>query len=147
MSAQVSQLKLILIELPVDCVVGDWSPWSHCQRSCDLASQSCDIPLKNRTGSVVVEGKNGGKRCPENLSQLKSCDASENCTFFISLSAVLFLLLLLQTIGLVWFVCKVKKSGSQGVKKDLNPLYGVDYEMESKDKNQRGNSDNYDYMG
>ena len=71
-----------------------------------------------------------------------------NCTFFISVSAVLFLLLLLLTIGVVWFVCKVKRSQRNAIKKDVNPLYGVDYETEGGDNNQRASADeNYDYMG
>ena len=42
-----------LIGFSVDCVL-EWSPWSQCQRSCDLASQSCDIPLKNRYTNIEI---------------------------------------------------------------------------------------------
>ena len=67
---------------------------------------------------------------------------------FVSLSCVFFLLLILQTIGVVWFVCKIKRSQRNAIKKDVNPLYGVDYEMEGGDNNQRASADNnYDYMG
>ena len=74
----------------------------------------------------------------------------ENNTFLISLSSVLFLLLLLLAIGVVCFICKIKRSHRNAVKKDVNPLYGVDYEyeMEEPNKKQREYSDNnYDYMG
>ena len=64
------------------------------------------------------------------------------------MSAALFLLLLLQTTGVVCFVCKVKRARKNAFKKDVNPLYGVDYEMEDAHKNQSTSSDqNYDYMG
>ena len=63
------------------------------------------------------------------------------------LSSILLVLLLLQTIGVVWFICKVKRSQKNAIKKDVNPLYGDDYEM-GGDNNQRASADqNYDYMG
>ena len=83
------------------------------------------------------------------------------------MASVLFVLLLLQTIGLVWFVRKDKRRKT--VKKDVNPLYGVDdcqvdcqvncqvdFQVEFQvdrqtdggDNNQRASADqNYDYMG
>ena len=66
----------------------------------------------------------------------------------VTLSSVLFVLLLLQTIGVVWFVCKVQNSRKNIIKKDVNPLYGVDDEMEVADGSQRRSADqNYDNMG
>ena len=42
---------------------------------------------------------------------------------------------------------KVKSSARRAIKRDVNPLYGVDYE-DQDDKNRQSNSvDNYDYMG
>ena len=65
-----------------------------------------------------------------------------------SASGVLLLLLLLQTIGVVWFIWKVKSSQRKIIKKDINPLYGVEYEMEGGgDRDVRTSADNYDYMG
>ena len=66
-------------------------------------------------------------------------------TLLVALASVLFILLLLQTIGLVWFVRKFNRSRRKAIKRDLNPLYGVDGNGED---NQRASADqNYDYMG
>ena len=62
---------------------------------------------------------------------------------------VLSLLLILQTVGVAVFICKVKSSARKAIKKDVNPLYGVDYEGEADDQNPRPTSaeQSYDYMG
>ena len=54
---------------------------------------------------------------------------------------MLSLLLILQTVGIAVFICKVKRSARNAIKKDFNPIYGVDDENEAESKN------NYDYMG
>ena len=42
----------------------------------------------------------------------------------------------------------MKSSSRKAIKKDLNPLYGVDYDQDDNDKNRQSTSaDNYDYMG
>ena len=65
-----------------------------------------------------------------------------------SLSGGLLLLLLLQTIGVICFVCK-NRSRKNAVKKDVNPLYGADNAEDAVEENNRSvsNSENYDYMG
>ena len=62
---------------------------------------------------------------------------------------MLFLLLVLQTVGVAVFIYKVKSSARKAIKKDVNPLYGVDYEGEADDQNPRPTSaeQSYDYMG
>ena len=63
---------------------------------------------------------------------------------------MLSLLLILQTVGVAVFIYKVKSSARKAIKKDVNPLYGVDYEgEEEEDKNPRSSSleQSYDYMG
>ena len=65
---------------------------------------------------------------------------------FISLSGVLLLLLILLTIGVVCFVCKTRAAA---FKKDINPVYGADYEAEAAGGNDKrvSHAENYDYMG
>ena len=57
----------------------------------------------------------------------------ENSTLLIgslSLSGVLLLLLIIQTIGVICCVCKTK-SQTIAAKEDENPMYGVDYEPDA----------------
>ena len=62
---------------------------------------------------------------------------------------VLSLLLILQTVGVAVYIYKVKSSARKVIKKDVNPLYGVNYEGEADNKNPRPTSleQSYDYMG
>ena len=62
---------------------------------------------------------------------------------------VLSLLLVLLIVGVAVFIYKVKSSARKAIKKDVNPLYGVDYEGEADDQNPRPTSaeQSYDYMG
>ena len=62
---------------------------------------------------------------------------------------MLSLLLILQTVGVAVFIYKVKSSPRKVIKKDVNPLYGVDYEVEEEEKNPRASSSeqSYDSMG
>ena len=62
---------------------------------------------------------------------------------------VLSLLLLILIVGVVVFIYMVKTSARKAIKKDVNPLYGVDYEGEADDQNPRPMSaeQSYDYMG
>ena len=67
---------------------------------------------------------------------------------FISLSGVLLLLLILQTFGVVCFVCKTRAQ-TAAFKKDINPVYGADNEAEAAEENDKrvSNAETYDYMG
>ena len=72
-----------------------------------------------------------------------------------ALSGVLLLLL----IGVVYLIYKMWSTARNAIKKDVNPLYGIEYEdAEAKGKNEetKGKNDNprsksvdqhYDYMG
>ena len=62
---------------------------------------------------------------------------------------VLSLLLVLLIVGVAVFIYKVKSSARNAIKKDINPLYGVDYEGEADDQNPRPMSaeQSYNYMG
>ena len=42
---------------------------------------------------------------------------------------------------------KVKSSARRAIKRDVNPLYGVDYEDQDDKNRQSSSADNYDYMG
>ena len=65
----------------------------------------------------------------------------------LSLAGVVLLMVLLQTIGLVNFMCKKRaKIGKRKIiKTDKNPDYGVDYETDGGDNDKRISTD-YDYM-
>ena len=66
----------------------------------------------------------------------------------VSASAVLLILLLLQTIGVVWFIWRAKSSRREVIKRDIDPRYGVEYEMEGGERDARTSAEqNYDYMG
>ena len=48
-----------------DCVVGEWSEWSSCGKSCAKAR-------KTRERKVILWPRNGGKKCPR-LRARKKC--------------------------------------------------------------------------
>ena len=72
----------------------------------------------------------------------------ENSTLLIgslSLSGVLLLLLIIQTIGVICGVCKTK-SHTIAAKEDENPMYGVDYEADADVSDKRASkTENYYY--
>ena len=63
------------------------------------------------------------------------------------MAGVVVLLVVLQTIGLVSFMCKrrAKTRKRKIIKTDINPDYGVDYETDGGDNDKRVSTD-YDYM-
>ena len=62
---------------------------------------------------------------------------------------VLSLLLVLLIVSVAVFIYKVKSSARKVTKKDVNPLYAVDYKGKADDQNPRPMSEeqSYDYMG
>ena len=65
-----------------------------------------------------------------------------------TLSGVLLLLL----IGVIYLIYKMRSTARNAIKKDVNPLYGIDYEeaeAEGKNEDPRPTSidQQYDYMG
>ena len=89
-------------------------------------------------------------RCAKSLIEgITHNDNSKEYTGLALSTALLSVLLALQTIGVFCFIYKVKSSARKAIKKDINPLYGVDYEGESENKNPRSDSveQSYDYMG
>ena len=82
------------------------------------------------------------------LNQLSSDENDMLLIGSLSLSGVLLLLLVLQTIGVACFVRK-NRSRENVVKEDVNPLYGADNAEDAAEENNRrvSNSENYDYMG
>ena len=57
-------------------------------------------------------------------------------------TGLLLLVLLLVTV----FICKIRSDAKKRIKKDVNPLYGVEYE-EDGERRQDSNREDYDYMG
>ena len=78
----------------------------------------------------------------------------ENDTFLyvVIALAVLSGVLLLLLIGVVYLIYKMWSTARNAIKKDVNPLYGIEYEdAEAKGKNDNPRSksvdQHYDYMG
>ena len=68
-------------------------------------------------------------------------------------SGVLLSLLIVQTIGVICFIVRVKTSRRNALKKDVNPIYGIEDEgdvnlIKDKEEMAKRNSDDqqYDYM-
>ena len=74
--------------------------------------------------------------------------SGENNTLLIgslTLSGVLLLLLISQTIGVICCVCKTK-SQTIAAKEDENPMYGVDYEADADASDKTASkTENYYY--
>lgn len=51
---------------PIDCVIGDWSDWSACNKPCGGGVQ-----IRNR--SVIVQPDKGGQACPS-TQEVKDCN-------------------------------------------------------------------------
>lgn len=47
-------------EIPVDCVLSDWSQWSVC-------SASCGDGIRTQQRRVLVQPRNGGQQCGRQL--------------------------------------------------------------------------------
>ena len=63
-----------------------------------------------------------------------------------TLSSVLLLLL----IGVVYLIYKMRSTARNAIKRDINPLYGIDYEgeeAETEDPWPHSVDNQYDYMG
>lgn len=55
---EVSAVNRNFSELPVDCVLSDWTSWSPC-------SVSCGIGRSDKYRNIVRQAENGGQPCPE----------------------------------------------------------------------------------
>jgi len=59
-------------ECPIDCVMNDWSEWSVC-------SHPCGAGVQERTRTVRTPPKYGGKQCPTNLREQRTCPNLDPC--------------------------------------------------------------------
>ena len=80
------------------------------------------------------------------------CEECNNCTFLnvviglATLSGVLLLLLL----GAVYLIYKMWSTARNAIKRDFNPVYGIDYEgeeAENEEPRPQSVDQQYDYMG
>lgn len=55
-------------DLPVDCVLSNWTDWSSC-------SVTCGMGKAERFRNVLVESKNGGLPCPAKTVKRRRCFA------------------------------------------------------------------------
>ena len=58
-------MRPFVFTVPRDCSVSRWNEWSQCDTPCGLGKQ-------NRTRTVLIEAKFGGRVCPI-LSQKRRC--------------------------------------------------------------------------
>ena len=68
-----AQLQSCSLPCPVDCVVGTFSEWTQCQRSCTEHVQT-------RERAELVSPVNGGRSCPT-LTQERPCPV--NCDWYV----------------------------------------------------------------
>jgi len=124
---------------------------------CGNSPAHCDCAgcVDYRPGGAIAE--------PESPITTTGGDVTsvENDTFLyvVIALAVLSGVLLLLLIGVVYLIYKMWSTARNAIKKDVNPLYGIEYEdAEAKGKNEetKGKNDNprsksvdqhYDYMG
>ena len=62
----------------VDCKVGDWSAWGHC-------NVTCGGGIKSKTREVIREAKHAGASCPA-LEETDECN-TEECPGIVSILA------------------------------------------------------------
>ena len=93
------------------------------------------------------------------------CEECNNCTFLNTLPpdqiqpdlinvviglAILSGVLLLLLIGVVYLIYKMWSTARNAIKRDFNPVYGIDYEgeeAENEDTRPQSVDQQYDYMG
>jgi len=56
----------IIRDPPIDCKLSPWTPWGAC-------STTCETGQKDRSRTVLVEPKNGGKTCTGGLHETLGC--------------------------------------------------------------------------
>jgi spondin-1 len=52
--------------IPVDCVLSEWTEWTKCSVSCGTGRQE-------KFRNVVVESQNGGVPCPKRILKRRKC--------------------------------------------------------------------------
>uniref|UniRef100_A0A8D8U2Y9 Spondin-1 n=1 Tax=Cacopsylla melanoneura TaxID=428564 RepID=A0A8D8U2Y9_9HEMI len=74
--AQYPAESLINGTVPIDCVVGDWTPWSEC------SSETCGVKgTKTKSRPILTEPKNGGRPCPRVFKQHACKPKNCGCTY------------------------------------------------------------------
>ena len=71
-------------ECPIDCLMGQWSPWSRCSSDCvDLKNGSYLFPQRFRTRPVVKKGNVEGLSCDQFQSKAHCLKIIQNVAFEI----------------------------------------------------------------
>ena len=54
--------------ISVDCVMGDWSEWSSCSKTCN------DHGIAMRSREIIQAQRNGGRPCPTKPEEKYECN-------------------------------------------------------------------------
>ena len=54
--------------ISVDCVMGDWTDWSSCSKTCN------DHGSRMRSREIIQPRMNGGRKCPSQPEERRDCN-------------------------------------------------------------------------
>jgi len=142
------------IPATIDCNVTTWTEWTGC---CDKERRRTRTAVREGQCKAVsvseVEGctEDNGPAGSAIATTCGKVTSSDECNTLLNvviglatLSGLLLLLLLL----VVYLIYKMWSTARNAIKRDVNPLYGIDYEgEEAKKEDPRPQSQQYDYMG
>jgi len=145
------------IPATIDCNVTTWTEWTGC---CDKERRRTRTAVREgQCKSVSVSEGCTEDNCPAGSAiattggKVTSCEECNNNNILLNVViglATLSGVLLLLLIGVVYLIYKMWSTARNAIKRDFNPVYGIDYEgEEAKNEDPRPQSvdQQYDYMG
>ncbi|KAG1652811.1 Thrombospondin type-1 domain-containing protein 7A [Nymphon striatum] len=66
------------VPCPGDCVMSEWSPWSHCHRNCENGEE---VGIQTKSRAILAYPKNNGEKCPKTLYETKPCIGNVRTAF------------------------------------------------------------------
>jgi len=145
------------IPATIDCNVTKWTEWTGC---CDKQRRRTRTAVREGQCKAVSVSEVEGcteDNCPADSAiattggNVTSCEDNNNTLLNVVIGlATLSGVLLLLLIGVVYLIYKMWSTARNAIKRDFNPVYGIDYEgEEAKNEDPRPQSvdQQYDYMG